>query len=70
MPLFFLILNKFKLELEKKQTLSLLFYYLPVGMLSSTISSSGTLSKYFMSALIELPWAAINTFLPDFLELK
>ena len=40
---------------------------IPVGIFSSTISSSGTLSKYFTKALIELPWAAIKTFFPPFL---
>jgi hypothetical protein len=38
---------------------------IPVGKLSSTISLSGTLSRYLINARSELPCAAISTFCPE-----
>lgn len=38
-----------------------------VGILSSAMTSSGMLSRYFTSALSELPCAAIITLFPDFM---
>jgi len=52
-----------------KRKLNLWFFFsyliLPVGKLSSTISLSGTLSRYLIKARSELPCAAISTFFPE-----